>query len=74
VKLADMKSAVAAGAKSRRQGCHQVPCAGLRDRGEAWLDPGFFRIGASSLLNDLLMQRERMETGRYAGLEYMTVD
>jgi deoxyribose-phosphate aldolase len=42
--------------------------------GEAWLDPRFFRIGASSLLNDLLMQRERMETGRYAGLEYITVD
>jgi deoxyribose-phosphate aldolase len=42
--------------------------------GEAWLDARFFRIGASSLLNDLLMQRERMETGRYAGPEYMTVD
>ncbi len=42
--------------------------------GEPWLDPAFFRIGASSLLNDLLMQRARMETGRYAGPDYMTVD
>jgi deoxyribose-phosphate aldolase len=42
--------------------------------GEAWLDPRYFRIGASSLLNDLLMQRERMETGRYSGPDYMTVD
>jgi deoxyribose-phosphate aldolase len=42
--------------------------------GEAWLDPRFFRIGASSLLNDLLMQRARMETGRYSGPDYMTVD
>jgi deoxyribose-phosphate aldolase len=42
--------------------------------GESWLDPRFFRVGASSLLNDLLMQRERMETGRYSGPDYVTVD
>ena len=42
--------------------------------GEDWLDPRYFRIGASSLLNDLLMQRERMATGRYSGPDYMTVD
>jgi len=42
--------------------------------GQEWLDPRFFRIGASSLLNDLLMQRARMETGRYSGPDYMTVD
>ncbi|HWG02102.1 MAG TPA: deoxyribose-phosphate aldolase [Trebonia sp.] len=42
--------------------------------GEAWLDARLFRIGASSLLNDLLMQRVRMETGRYSGPDYMTVD
>jgi deoxyribose-phosphate aldolase len=42
--------------------------------GEGWLDPAMFRIGASSLLNDLLMQRARMETGRYSGPDYVTVD
>src|SRR6201987_6472183 len=42
--------------------------------GEDWLDPRYFRIGASSLLNDLLLQRERMATGRYSGPDYMTVD
>lgn len=42
--------------------------------GERWLDPRYFRLGASSLLNDLLMQRVRMETGRYSGPDYMTVD
>ncbi len=42
--------------------------------GEEWLDPHWFRIGASSLLNDLLMQRQRMMTGRYAGHDYFTVD
>jgi deoxyribose-phosphate aldolase len=42
--------------------------------GADWLDPRYFRIGASSLLNDLLMQRARMATGRYSGPDYMTVD
>jgi deoxyribose-phosphate aldolase len=42
--------------------------------GDDWLDAQFFRLGASSLLNDLLMQRARMETGRYSGPDYVTVD
>ena len=42
--------------------------------GDAWLTPKLFRLGASSLLNDLLMQRYRMKTGRYAGDDYVTVD
>ncbi|HEU4542651.1 MAG TPA: deoxyribose-phosphate aldolase [Jiangellaceae bacterium] len=42
--------------------------------GDDWLDPDWFRIGASSLLNDLLMQRQRMATGRYAGPDYFTLD
>ena len=42
--------------------------------GEDWLDPRWFRIGASSLLNDLLMQRTRMATGRYSGFDYVTLD
>jgi deoxyribose-phosphate aldolase len=42
--------------------------------GEDWLDPDWFRIGASSLLNDLLMQRQKLNTGRYAGPDYFTLD
>jgi deoxyribose-phosphate aldolase len=42
--------------------------------GEDWLDPDWFRFGASTLLNDLLMQRIRMATGRYAGPDYVTLD
>jgi deoxyribose-phosphate aldolase len=42
--------------------------------GEDWLDPGWFRFGASSLLNDLLMQRTKMATGRYSGPDYFTLD
>jgi deoxyribose-phosphate aldolase len=42
--------------------------------GEDWLTPDLFRIGASSLLNDLLMQRSKQATGRYAGSDYFTLD
>ncbi|GAA2896940.1 deoxyribose-phosphate aldolase [Streptosporangium fragile] len=42
--------------------------------GEGWLSPDWFRLGASSLLNDLLMQRQKMATGRYAGPDYFTLD
>jgi deoxyribose-phosphate aldolase len=42
--------------------------------GEDWLDPGWFRFGASSLLNDLLMQRTKLATGRYSGPDYFTLD
>jgi deoxyribose-phosphate aldolase len=33
--------------------------------GSMWLSPEFFRIGASSLLNDLLRQRLKQRTGAY---------
>ncbi|MFI0822478.1 deoxyribose-phosphate aldolase [Streptomyces sp. NPDC021098] len=42
--------------------------------GEEWLSPDWFRFGASSLLNDLLMQRQKLSTGRYSGPDYVTVD
>jgi deoxyribose-phosphate aldolase len=42
--------------------------------GDDWLSPDGFRFGASSLLNDLLMQREKLATGRYAGPDYFTLD
>jgi deoxyribose-phosphate aldolase len=42
--------------------------------GQDWLDPAWFRFGASTLLNDLLMQRTKMRTGRYSGPDYFTLD
>ncbi len=42
--------------------------------GEAWLTPDLFRFGASTLLNDLLLQRQRMATGHYSGPDYVTID
>jgi len=42
--------------------------------GTDWLSPDWFRFGASTLLNDLLMQRTRMRTGHYSGPDYFTLD
>jgi deoxyribose-phosphate aldolase len=42
--------------------------------GPDWLDPDWFRFGASTLLNDLLMQRSKIATGHYSGPDYVTVD
>jgi deoxyribose-phosphate aldolase len=42
--------------------------------GPEWLTPRLFRFGASSLLNDLLMQRRTQLEGHYSGPDYVTVD
>jgi deoxyribose-phosphate aldolase len=42
--------------------------------GPEWLTPELFRIGASALLNDLLMQRMKLRNGRYSSANYVTVD
>ena len=42
--------------------------------GPDWLTPQWFRLGASSVLNDLLMQRRKLTTGVYSGPDYFTLD
>ncbi|PDQ36151.1 MAG: deoxyribose-phosphate aldolase [Candidatus Lumbricidophila eiseniae] len=42
--------------------------------GEQWLQPHLFRFGASSLLNDVLLQRHKLATGHYSGPDYVTTD
>jgi deoxyribose-phosphate aldolase len=42
--------------------------------GDEWLTPQLFRFGASTLLNDLLMQRTKARTGHYSGPDYFTLD
>ncbi|MFM1789014.1 MAG: hypothetical protein RLZZ12_363 [Actinomycetota bacterium] len=42
--------------------------------GPEWLSPDLFRIGASALLNDLLLQRMKLRNGRYSSANYVTVD
>lgn len=42
--------------------------------GDMWLTPDLFRMGASSLLNDLLMQYRKEQSGVYQSAEYFTND
>ena len=42
--------------------------------GLAWMTPDLFRFGASSLLNDVLMQIRKQKTGRYQSPDYFTLD
>lgn len=42
--------------------------------GEQWLNKDFFRFGASSLANDLLMQIQKQETGIYQSMDYFSKD
>jgi deoxyribose-phosphate aldolase len=42
--------------------------------GEAWMSPDWMRIGASSLANDVLLQRRKLVTGRYEKPSRFTID
>jgi deoxyribose-phosphate aldolase len=42
--------------------------------GPEWLTPDLFRFGASSLLNDVLLQIRKEKTGRYQSPDYFTID
>jgi deoxyribose-phosphate aldolase len=61
-KVVGMKAA--GGVRTSKQAIHQLVLV-KETVGDEWLTPGRFRIGASSLLNDLLMQYEHGTTGRY---------
>jgi deoxyribose-phosphate aldolase len=52
----------------------QYLCVLNETLGSAWLTPALFRFGASSLLNDLLMQIRKQRTGAYQSGDYFTVD
>ena len=42
--------------------------------GEAWMNPQLYRIGASRLANDILMQLVKEKTGAYQSLDYFSKD
>jgi deoxyribose-phosphate aldolase len=42
--------------------------------GTEWLTPDLYRLGASTLLNDVLMQIRKQKSGRYQSPDYFTVD
>jgi deoxyribose-phosphate aldolase len=64
---------VAGGIKTAKQAWHYLVILS-ETLGREWLTPARFRIGASTLLNDLLMQIEKERTGRYQGPDYFTID
>jgi deoxyribose-phosphate aldolase len=42
--------------------------------GQDWLTPDLYRIGASSLANDILMQIMKQTTGVYQSINYFSID
>jgi deoxyribose-phosphate aldolase len=42
--------------------------------GVDWMTPDLYRLGASSLLNDVLMQLRKEKTGAYQSPDYFTID
>jgi deoxyribose-phosphate aldolase len=42
--------------------------------GSEWMNPDMFRLGASTLLNDILMQLRKERTGAYQSGDYFTID
>ena len=42
--------------------------------GDAWLSNEWFRFGASSLANDVLLQLEKQRTGIYQSKDYISID
>jgi deoxyribose-phosphate aldolase len=63
----------AGGVKTAKQGWQYLVVA-QETVGPAWLDPSLLRIGASSMLNDVLHQLHFLKTGRYDRPEHASVD
>ncbi|HVM53761.1 MAG TPA: hypothetical protein VM262_11235, partial [Acidimicrobiales bacterium] len=63
----------AGGVRTAKQGWQYLVVA-QETVGPEWLDPSLFRIGASSMLNDVLHQLHFMKTGRYDRPEHASVD
>ena len=63
----------AGGIKTSKQALHLLVLV-KETLGDAWLTPDLFRIGASTLTNDLLMQLVKETSGRYQNEDYFTKD
>ncbi len=64
---------LAGGIRTAKQAWHYLVIVG-ETLGSGWLTPERFRLGASSLLNDVLMQRAKLLDGRYQRREDFSVD
>ena len=70
-KMVGMKPA---GGISTAKGALQYLVMVRETLGQAWLSNEWFRFGASSLANDILMQLEKERTGVHQGKDYFSVD
>jgi deoxyribose-phosphate aldolase len=63
----------AGGIKTSKQALHMLVLV-KETLGDAWLTPDLFRLGASTLTNDLLMQLAKEGSGRYQNEDYFSKD
>ncbi len=63
----------AGGIRTAKQALHYLVMV-KETLGDRWLTPDLFRFGASTLLNDVLMQLEKEKTGAYQGQDYFSKD
>ncbi|MCG3173454.1 MAG: Deoxyribose-phosphate aldolase [Myxococcota bacterium] len=70
-KMIGMKPA--GGIRTAKQALHYLVMV-KETMGDAWLSPNWFRFGASTLLNDVLMQIEWLKSGRYQSPDYFSLD
>ena len=63
----------AGGIRTAKQAIHYLVIL-QETLGSVWMTPDLFRIGASSLLNDILMQLTKERTGAYQSGDYFTLD
>ncbi len=63
----------AGGIRTAKQSLHYLVIV-KETLGDAWLTPDLFRFGASTLLNDILMQIEKERTGSYQAVEDFSKD
>ena len=63
----------AGGIRKSKEALHYLMMV-KEELGPEWLDPHWFRFGASSLANDILMQLQKEATGQYQSADYFSVD
>ncbi|MCL4283291.1 MAG: deoxyribose-phosphate aldolase [Flavobacteriales bacterium] len=63
----------AGGIRTSKEALHYLMMV-KEELGPEWLDPHWFRFGASSLANDILMQLVKEATGQYQSADYFSVD
>lgn len=63
----------AGGIRTAKQSLHYLVLLN-ETLGLEWMTPELWRFGASSLLNDVLMQIRKQQTGNYQGSDYFTID